>query len=281
MECVAQGAGASACAAAAAGATWLASGAGLLASTVALTPDLYRTLGFRTEGGKPRTALDVRFGFGQVRHPALASSDPSVALDRSQVAIGVGGEIALFDGFQLYPTLGGVLSADVLAGYTWIPWPTDQGYERASSYRTLGVRVGLLRESFSVPGIAATVAKSWGSTAIFAGDTAVVSLDPSATHLKLAVGKDLYGVGVHAAVGRNWSDADARIGGDFGQGQVLAGGKIDHARTTAQLGASLNFLVLRIQADVGWGLGAGGPETEQFAAEEGALFGAIAVRLIF
>ena len=278
--CVAEGGTSAVCGRAAVAAEWLTSSAGLLAGAVSMTPDLYRTLGFRTDGGTPRSAIDFRIGFASTRHPSLASPTTTDAIERTQLALGLGGELAVFDGFQPYPTLGGVLSADLLAGYTWIPWSESVGYDRASNYRTVGVRMGLMRESFSVPGIALTVSRSWGSTLIYEGDPGIASVNPGLTALRLAVGKDVFGVGVHAALGRNWADSDARIGGDFGAGQIFAEAELDHSRTTAQVGASLNFLVVRVEADLGWGLGSGGPAIDGFAAEGGALFGALAVRLI-
>lgn len=278
--CVDVGGAQAACRAAAVAAEWLTSDAGLLATGVALTPAPERTLGYRTQGGAPRSALDIRIGFAPIRHPDLSADAPERALERTQVALSAGFSMGLFDGFQPYPTLGGVLSADAFGGYTWIPWSESDGYDRASNYRTVGVRIGLMRESFSVPGIAVSASRSWGSTLIYAGDPAIASVQPAVTAVRLALGKDVYGVGVHGSLGRNWTDATARIGGDFGSGQVFTQADLDASRTVANVGASLNFLVVQIQGDLGWGLGAGGPELPGFAASENPWFGALSVRLL-
>lgn len=279
--CAAAGGSTAACDVASSATAWLTSGAGLLSSAVTAGPDLHRTVGRRTADGPPRTGFDLRVAMAPLAHPSLPASGTGV-VDRNQLALGVGAVIGLYEGLQPYPAFGGVFSLDALLGYSWLFLPESEGYEGRSDIQTFGVRIGLLRESFSAPGIAITVLRSLGDPVIYSGAAEqVVNVDPSTTTLRLAIGKDLLGVGVHAAIGQDRMSSNVRMGVPTDGGQILIfDGEYDTTRTVAQAGASLNFLVIRAQADVGWGFGGAGPAHPGLDADGGSLFGSLSVRLI-
>lgn len=268
------------CDAGAAAASWMTAAGGLLASAATLSPDLHRTIGRRMPEGAPRVGVDIRLAFAPISHPALISGSDAI-VDRTQLAVGVGGAIGFFDGLQLYPGLGGVLSIDGLVGYTFIRLPEAEGYESKADVQTFGVRLGLVRESFSAPGVALTVVRSLSDPLIFTGDSSVVNTDISTTSTRLAIGKDVLGLGLHASIGRDWVSSNVRIGVPaIGGGTAVVDGTLDQPRTVVQGGASLNFLVIRIQADAGWGLGGGRPAYPGLDPDAGSFFGSLAVRLI-
>ena len=92
--------------------------------------------------------------------------------------------VGLLDGFSIIPTVGGVLSLDVFATAGTVKLPDSKGFQGGASQLGLGVNVGLLRESFTMPGLSVSVAKrvlgetQLGSRA--AGDAIEVRLDPTA-----------------------------------------------------------------------------------------------------
>jgi len=278
--CVSVGGATAACDAGASAASWIMAGASLLASASATTPDLHRTVGRRAPGGTPRTGFDVRIAFAPLAHPALSASGSGV-VDRTQIALGIGAVIGVYEGLQLYPAVGGVFALDGLLGYTRVNLPTDLGYEKSADVQTFGVRLGLLRESFSAPGVAVTVIRSLGDPLIYTGEGSVVNVDPTTTAVRLAAGKDLLGLGLHAAIGRDWMTSNVRLGvpGSV-DGTAVIDGTLDRVRSVVQIGASMNFLIVRIQADAGVARGGGGPAFGGLDSEGGSVFGALAVRLI-
>ena len=279
-DCTAAGGTMASCSVSATAASWMTRGAGLLAAASTVTPDLHRTVGRRTPGGTPRSGFDLRVAFAPFSHPTLPNTGTG-AIERTQLAIGAGAVFGLFEGLQLYPAVGGVLSVDALLGFSWIMLPESEGYEGRTTVRTFGGRLGLVRESFSVPGIALTVLRSLGDNVIYTGDAGVITVDPSTTATRLAIGKDLLGLGLHAAVGRDWTSSNARLGVLDAEGvTAIFDGELDGSRTVAQGGVSLNFLVIRGQADLGWAFGGGGPSHPGLDSEGGSLFGSLAVRLI-
>lgn len=279
--CATAGGAVAGCDLASSATAWLTSGAGLLSSAVTAGPDLHRTVGRRTADGPPRTGFDLRVAMAPLAHPSLPASGSGV-VDRNQLALGVGAVIGLYEGLQPYPAFGGVFSFDALLGYSWLFLPEGEGYEGRSDIQSFGLRLGLLRESFSAPGIAITVMRSLGDPIIYSGDAEqVVNVDPSTTTLRLAIGKDLFGVGVHAAIGQDRMSSNVRMGVPTDTDAVLIfDGEFDTTRTVAQAGASLNFLVVRAQADVGWGFGGAGPAHPGLDPDGGSLFGSLSVRLI-
>jgi hypothetical protein len=188
-------------------------------------------------------------------------------------------QVGVFEGFQPYPTVGGLLAADLIAGLGWMWLPASDGYDGAVRATSVGVRIGLLRESFNAPGVAFTYARVWVDDLLL-GPAMEVESDPAVHALRLAVGKDLGGVGVHVAVGRDRVGNDVRIGaGETASLEDHFSGKT----TVVAAGASLNYLVVRLEAEAGWAFGrSGDPQiVPGFDPGEGTPLGGLSVRLIF
>ncbi len=276
--CVAAGGGAGPCARAATSADFLGLSLAAFAAHGSVSPDVQRTLGRRLPGGAPRVGLSVRPAFGGVRHPGVGA-DPGSEVDDVHFGGQAALQVGIFEGFQPYPTVGGVLAIDLLAGLGWLWLPTSEGYGGAVSAGSLGARIGLLRESFTAPGVAVSYAHAWVGAAEF-GPAAEVRAEPTVQTLRLAVGKDVHGVGLHVAAGRDWVDNDVRLSVP-GAGSLSD--RFESSYTVIALGASLNFVVLRAEAEFGWAFAPKGRPrlVAGFDPEEGVPLGGISIRLIF
>ena len=256
---------------------------GLLAGLGSEIAGSASTLG-RNFGTIPRIALSIRTGFGQVALPDhSATSYPAQETTFSVPMIHAGLAVGVFDGFKLQPTVGGFLSVDLMVQTSLILLPSDSGFEEKAAAFSYGLRVGLIKESFTLPGVAVSASRrSVGDVAlgsVVQGDAFQVRLDPTVTSVRATVGKDVLAVGVLAGIG--WDsyggqvsvaagDATATLDG-FGESRMLYFG-----------GASLNFLILQISAEGGWAAGFA-PVAEYSPAPydsgSGTYFGSVAFRL--
>ncbi len=284
--CVAAGGIASACAAGAVAVRQAAAQIGLMASPGAEIPGEGSTLGRRL-GGMPRVAAWVRGGVQSVGLPK--QDQPTSPEDESSLApafqLGLG--LGLFDGFQLLPTVGGLLSLDVVAHASFLSLGGKSGFGDRVDVVSVGARVGLLRESFTLPGVSVSAARrisgSYRVGDIAAGDSIEVLGDPSYTSVRVTVSKDLFAFGVLAGVGWDDFSADTQIiANDALGGAVLAEGGLDDSRTlyfasvTKQLGV-LAWMTL----EGGWARGFGpvGGYRGGFDPGGSTVFGSVALLL--
>jgi len=283
-SCVSAGGDPAACAAGVVTARQVAAQIGLVASPGSEIPGEGSTLGRRL-GGMPRVAAWVRAGTSPFGYPA--PGDPGGSEDASSwtpsVQAGVG--LGVFDGFQLLPTMGGFLSLDVI-GHASFVFLSDDFDGRANVY-SVAARVGLLRESFTLPGVSVSVARRFSSV-VGMGDTAGgdaldLLTDPAVNSLRVTVSKDLFAFGVLAGIGwDDFSSATALRVPDGGSGFALSDGAIEASRklyfasVTKQLG-----ILAWITVEGGWASGldrltgyAGG-----FDPEGSTLFGSVSLLL--
>ena len=250
------------------------------------------TLGRRI-GSTPRIALSMRAGGLSARLPDLTDRQNLPAKEAKFFLPTLHGSVALgvFDGFRLMPTVGGLLSIDLLAQTSMVFLPKGQGFDGRVGSFSLGARVGVLRESFTLPGITLSVSKRllgvirMGSVPL--GDPTDVKVDPTVTSYRLAVGKDLFAVGLLLGVGWDAYSTDARIRvADGAEGAVATivatEGALNARRPLLFGGTSLNLLILQLSAEFGWAKGFSAPSGYTGAAFDptrASLFGSLAARL--
>ena len=283
-SCAAAGdAGLGACADGAMAARALQGHLGLLAGLGSPLPGAATTLGLGL-GGKPRVALSVRAaiaGVGLPDHAAAAHPAPRTTFSLPAVHASV--TVGLFDGFFLNPTAGGFLSLDVMAGVSELYLPDEAGFRERAYAGWYGARLGVLRETFDLPGISLSAARrSVSEITLGAGapqDLFSVTVDPEVWSLRATVAKDLYAVGVLAGVGWDayggpvtlrMSDAMVQAD-DFGESRFVYFG-----------GASLTLLVLQVSVEAGAARGydpVAGPGGASFDARAPTYFGSLAMRL--
>ncbi|HEX9885709.1 MAG TPA: hypothetical protein VGA70_04435 [Longimicrobiales bacterium] len=245
---------------------------GLAVSGGSDLPGHASTLGRRL-GSSPRFALGARVGL--TRADLIQPSGEAPARSGSswirnyQASLAAG----VFDGFSAAPTVGGILALDVFATAFGVALPDDRGFQGSTAGFGLGARLGILRESFTLPGVTLSVARRWvgevevGNADI--PDPRSADFDVTVTSLRAALGKDLLAISFVAGIGWDRYRSDARVrvsyeGSDL-IGGPLAGGPpgVAEARNSA-FGtertlffgsASYTFLVLQLSAEGGYARG--------------------------
>ena len=155
---------------------------------------------------------------------------------------------------------------------------------RKSSY-TVGARVGILRESFTVPGISISAARRLVGQATLgnAARPSVLAVDPSVTSVRATIGKDILAVEVMAGWG--WEDYSAEVAysvTDGAGGTVTGAGGVDATRTLLFLSAATSFsIVFSLSAELGLAQGFDPLPgyVGAFDARGGTWFGSVALRL--
>ncbi len=245
------------------------------------------TLGRRL-GATPRIAIEARASFAKLALPDLA--DPGEEPSREStfiVPVLRGGVTAgIFDGFSLLPTVGGFLGVDVLVHGSIAFLPTGEGFDAKATALTVGARIGILRESFTLPGVSVSVVRRWiGGVQYGSLDTGggSVEVDPAVTSIRATVGKDLLSIGVLGGIGWDRYSGHATIRAASDGGPVLA--NVDSFKSSRRLifgGAAMNFLVLQMSGEIGWAQGfhaVEGYSYKPFDPTSGTWYGSIAFRL--
>jgi hypothetical protein len=279
--------------------------------------------------GSPGLSVSGRVNLVPIRLPdlldreALAAGE-GVSGERTIAApaLAVTASVNLSRGTDLAPTIGGIGSVDLLGSASWVPLRALD----VSSFRLesdefaygVGARIGVLRESFTLPGASVSVMYrhfnevGFGSicpvpvTASagtdegyrFSSGTCPTSGDPGEFALDLTnwsgrgvIGKQLGRVGIAAGVGFDRFESDVGLGFRAPAGGVAgAAGYIARAsdldvvsdRWSAFANASFTTLVTTFALEAGWMQGGeplAGFSGGEFDPRGGTLFGSFGVRL--
>jgi len=236
---------------------------GLSASGGTDLPGSASTLGWRTKGS-PRFAVSV---WGSVARVPIPSLDPGEGLSQGETSptfpsLHLSGTVGLFDGFSLAPTVGGFGSIDLTASTQWINTPRGEGFMENSTGWGVGTRIGILRESFTLPGISLSAFyRSLGSTELGdldVGGSIETGFDLGVTSFRGVVGKDLWGVGFFGGAGwdRYGGDATLSVADPTGGSHHSTGsGELRSERYLYFAGGSLTYLTFQIAMEAGWAEG--------------------------
>lgn len=229
----------------------------VLAGPGSALPSQASTLGRRL-GGAPRFGMSGGAAGISVLVPDL--SDATGAGERSPFVPAAEVTLALgvFDGLSVRPTVGGVFSVDVFGSGAFAFFPSEQGFDGTLSVLTLGARVGLLRESFTLPAVTLSVARRFtgelGYGDVTASDLGEVAVDPGITSLRATVGKDLFAFGVLAGIG--WDDLSSATtlrATNGGGGFTLHTADVNTSRATYFVGLSKQLGIFSwVGGEVGW-----------------------------
>ena len=233
-------------------------GVGLGSALGSDVPGTSSTAGRRL-GNVPRVAFSLglaglRMGMPRVSSPSARGLEegetPTVFGVRGVVAAGV------VDGLQLAPGFGGIFSVDLTGLFSRLWLPRANGFEGPSAGVGLGARVGILRESFTVPGISVSLARGWNRSVKAGdagdGDPGEVETDLEVTSLRAVLGKNWFVLGLMAGVGwdRYRGDATVAAGADLDD-PGSASGRLASERTVYFAAGWYNFLISRISAEIG------------------------------
>ncbi len=248
-------------------------------------PGTPSTLGHRIPG-TPRLGLSGRFTFVPVRMPDPGSTAGGnttfIATAWSAEAV-----IGVTQGFAVLPTTGGFGALDVFGGGGVVHLPADAGFRgRKPGTWTVGARLGILRESFTAPGI--TLSGQYRSISNWnLGDlpleTSGAFMRAEATSLwsvRLVAGKRLTPVTWTVGAGRDHIDARVvlRVRGAGGPAEARTGDYED-MRNVLFASAAWTWVILTFTAEAGWQSGL--EDAQPGAPGGGGAWGALAARLTF
>ena len=276
-------AGTGPCAEAAVAARALLGHVGLLAGLGSEVPGSPGALGLRL-GTSPRPALSIRAGVAHVALPDhTGTSRPAPKTSFLVPTVHAGFALGVFDGFFLRPTAGGFLSLDLMVQASFVFLPSGSGFEDRVGAVSYGARLGILRESFTLPGIAISASRrNVGDIALGSvtqGDLFQLALDPTVTSIRATVGKDLLAVGLLAGMGWDSYGGSVTIRADDSAATL---NDFSESRFLYFAGASLNFLVLQVSAEGGMARGfspVAGYSGTSFDPGGATWFGSVAFRL--
>lgn len=240
------------------------------------------TMGRRLPG-VPRITFSARRSAGSADLPAEAGAGSSTSASAWSGEVAVG----LLEGLSPLPTFGGLLSLDLLGSVSLVQFPSADGFRtRAPSSFAVGARLGVFRESFTLPGISVsamyrqTGRMTYGDIGLRTRDLHV-RLDRSRTWSARAVaGKriGLFGFTAGAGFDRHSGRGRYRVREDTGEVAEFEFRSLEADRSLLFAGASWTLLVFNFSGEVGWQLDAG---RDEGAAGSGGLFAGLAARLTF
>jgi hypothetical protein len=243
----------------------------------------------------PRFNVGGRIGVGWAEIPDLLAypeniGDPigrrsfSVAVAQLDLSVGV------FDGLRLGTTLGGLAAVEILGSLGAVMLPDDDGFRGNVTGLGLGARVGILRESFTAPGISISGMYKWhgrvqyGDTA--EGDAASVEMDMRAVSFRAGLSKSFVALGLALTLGYDsyWTDVAFVVNPPPAGPSVAlpAAGEtadLQTERWSAFVDVSYIVLYFNIVAEAGW------QEEQKLTSsrgdefESGNFFGSLGIRL--
>jgi hypothetical protein len=239
-------------------------------------PGASSTLGLRL-GAIPRISVAAGLTAARLVITDESTSDPDDELSGLARSWNVDATLGIFGGFSLVPTIGGFGSIDLLASYAKLSLPDGDGYPDDASSWSAGVRVGILRESFTAPGIGVSAMyRKLGDFQHIVGQPEVdngstMTLENNrAINLRATVGKRILMLGATAGIGYDkfYSDATLVSAETLPPTPTLRD-ELETSATTIFANLSWTMLILHI-------VGEGGV---QRADGESAPYGSLAIRL--
>jgi len=217
------------------------------------------TIGRRL-GSSPRVSVGLRFRMTRFEMPDILG-EPTGTVDQNAVneytteaSLAVG----IFDGFSLMPTVGGILSLDLLASGSLTFLGESDGFLGNKSAVSLGGRLGIFRESFSLPGVTVSATRSYGQRVDWSsgGSGTQIDTDVSTTSVRAIIGKDFFTMAVLAGMGWDWNEGE--MGVRVPDPTIIAGlgiGRMDDLTTRRTIyfaGVSITRLVFQFSLEAGW-----------------------------
>lgn len=246
------------------------------------------TLGMRI-GSVPRFAIAPRFTVVSLDLPAVETRNgdeigalvPAAAIDAS---------IGVYSGLALLPTVGGFGSLDLYGSLGRVFLPGDDGFDSGVASWALGAQVGIVRESFSTPGITVSLTRrsvgdiEFGDPELVDADAYFGLTDAGGWGLRGTIGKRFLLFSLTGGVGYDWYDSDVTV--RYISDSPLTGSRdftvADFAtdRLTAFGNLAFTVVIVSLAAEVGWQQGSeafSGPGATDLI-EKGGWYGSLALR---
>lgn len=221
-------------------------------------PGTASTLGMRL-GTMPRISVSGRVAVVPTTLPPLLDRGTDASETAWVTGLSAQATVGLLGGLSPLPTVGGVLSLDAIVRGSWAALPSDRGFDGGAWGWMAGLRVGALRESFTLPGVSLTGSYGRSSTVTY-GDPEGGTTDGfwegavSDLNATLAASKRIGPVGVTAGVAVDRYASDVRIGyrtTPLGP-QVVGTGDAEMDRWSGFLNASWSLMIFHASLEAGW-----------------------------
>ncbi len=267
-------------------------------------PGTASTLG-KGLAGLPRFSVDLRATAVSTKIPDIRQEQSTEELSFALGSIGADASVGVFDGFSPVPTVGGLLSVDLLASAGFIPIPSGEGFQNEKPWTwAAGARLGILRESFVTPGVSVSAMYRSLPTVTY-GDPELQTEDAffqtnlKNTSVRAVVSKSLIVVGLAAGIGYDHYKSDVGFGVSVPAPALptlppaclstpgrceyrVEGAEISSHRMSYFGNVSLNFLLLNLVGELGWQSGGDLPTAavdSRLQPNDGSIFGSLALRL--
>jgi hypothetical protein len=275
-------------------------------------------------GSRTRIGLSTQVNVILVRLPNIllqqggAIADPNRELGLPAPAISGTMAVALLPGLDMSPGASGVGSVDLLGSATWLPFSAfdTEGFAQPGNpdfAYGVGAKVGLLRESFTLPGASVSVMYRrlgrirFGDTCpgaeaptgpfgvcAGAGDAGDFGFDLTNWSVRGAVTKRVVGVGLTAGGGYDRYSSELEFGFRFRDPIApsvdrvarVSGIDLTGGRWSGFANASYNFLIATLAIEAGWAQGAEPvagyePSAGRYDPRDGTFFGSAGIRVSF
>ena len=240
----------------------LHAGTGLLMTGGGALPASPSTVGRRLPGS-PRIIVDLGATWASFSHPVLSYTASGTATEEQSVLAGgrATAVIGVFDGFSAVTGVGGILAVDAVAGARWVRVPDSPVGPGSALGWGGGLRIGVFRESFSLPGVTLSATHDRAGALRYGTEEdpgAWVEIEPAVTSFRAIVGKDLWPVGLSAGIGwdlyRGAGRIEARLAAEGDREEVAATRSHDLSLERRYLFAGLNYtwVVTQVAAEVTW-----------------------------
>lgn len=268
-------------------------------------------VGLAATGGNPvpGTASTMGMRLGALPRFSLAARATGVFADLPPIldfrdrgengvfvpSLNVDGAIGILSGLSLAPTVGGVGSLDGLLSVGVVPLPGgDDGFRDSPWTVGAGLRLGILRESFTMPGISVTGMYRRVGGFTFGDrdlrmDDSFFDMNMGIWSLRGTVGKRIAFLGLTLGAAYDHYSSDVEFA--FRDPEGMAPGPIrisvddfENDRFALFGNVSWTLLILNLVAEFGWQSGADAvpaplPANIDFDAEGSRFFGSLALRL--
>jgi hypothetical protein len=222
-------------------------------------PGTASTLGMRI-GSTPRVSVSGSLAAVPADLPPLLDRTAERSQRTVLPAASAQATVGVLQGWSPLPTVGGVLSLDLIGRLSVAATPTAHGFDSGPAVGwAAGVRVGALRESFTLPGVSLT--GSYGrSSNVTLGDPSLGSSDGftrgsvSDLSATLAASQRISALRLTGGVAFDRYGSDARIGYTSPETSlsVLERGRVTTDRRSWFANAAWTFLIFHATTELGW-----------------------------
>lgn len=219
-------------------------------------PGTASTVGMRI-GTAPRISAAARLAVVPASLPPLTDRDQRSGERLILTALSGHATVGVFQGWSPLPTVGGVLSLDAVGRLSLAMLPGEFNESVAMGWAA-GVRLGALRESFTMPGVSLTTTYGRSSHVTY-GDAAGAATDGFARgsvsdlNATLAVSRRIAPVRLTGGLALDRYASRARIGyPDAGGGLATERGMVTTHRQSLFAGGEWTVLIFHTSAEVGW-----------------------------